>query len=48
MYQQEIINANIKKNAWCWSDHLSYFIPEYKDPKKVDKILNDILGYNFT
>ena len=43
MFQQEIVNANIKKNAWCWSDHLSYFIPEYKDPKKVDKILNDIL-----
>jgi len=44
MYQQEITNANIKKNAWCWSDHFAYyFIPEYKDPKKVDKILNDIL-----
>ena len=45
MYQQEIINANFKKNSWCWSENFAYyFIAEYKYPKNVDKIFNDILG----
>ena len=43
MFQQEIINANIKKSSCCFSEVITCCYGDYKDPKKVDKMLNEIL-----
>jgi len=46
MFQQEIVNANIKKSSCCCSDFLICFNSKYKDPLKIDKMLNEILTNN--
>ena len=46
MFQQEIINANIKKSNCFCSIFYTCFNKNYKNPKKIDKMLSEILGNN--
>ena len=44
MFQQEITNANIKKSSCCFSDFISCYNSDFRDPKQVDEMLCEILG----
>ena len=44
MFQQEIINANIKKSSCLFSDCIKLFSNNFKDPRKIDSMLNEILN----
>jgi hypothetical protein len=46
MFQQEIINANITKSNCCFSQVITCCYSKYKDPRKVDNMLNEILTCN--
>lgn len=46
MFQQEIINANIKKSSCCFSEWITCLYGEYIDPRKIDHMLNEILLSN--
>ena len=44
MFQQEIINANIKKSSCFFSEFTLLCNNKFKDPHKIDSMLNEILN----
>ena len=44
MFQQEIINANIKKSSCFYSEFAILCNNKFKDPRKIDSMLNEILN----
>ena len=44
MFQQEIINANIKKSSCFYSEFTILCNNKFKDPRKIDSMLNEILN----
>ena len=44
MFQQEIINANIKKSSCCYSELIACCYRNYRDPRQIDSMLGEILG----
>ena len=46
MFQQEIINANIKKSSCFFSECSILINNKYKNPRKIDKMLSEILNNN--